>query len=118
MAFTFNRIKLEPVDFGDFTSQPVVTAESRLRLLQIKFEADNLEDHAETLANCFGKDAEKVLSALRENPILNEYVRLQVYLLRGDAGLKQLEELTQKLMEDQVFKAVSDKQDKEANANA
>ena len=118
MAFTYNRIKLEPVDFGDFTSQPVVTAESRLRLSQMELKADNLEDYAETLANCFGNDAEKVLSVLKENPILTEYARLQVYLLRGDAGIKDLEAFTQKFMENQAAKASKAKLNEGADANA
>lgn len=106
MAFDYSQV--EPVNFGDFTSQPIITAEARLRLSNLELRLENLEAAAEVLAKCFGKDAPKVEEFLKRNAIMGEYARLQVYLLQGEDGVKKFEKLQHKLMTEQVDKALEE----------
>lgn len=102
MAFKFSQI--EPVQFGDFVSKPVLTSEARLRLSQAQVTPDNLEDAAQAIAECFGEDSTKVKTFLDANPIMTEYSKLQVYLLQGEKGLRDLEERAKTMMDEQIAK--------------
>lgn len=106
MAFDYSQV--EPVNFGDFTSRPIITAEARLRLSNLELKLDNLEAAAEILARCFGEDTPKVEEFLKRNAMLGEYARLQVYLLQGENGVKKFEKLQHELMTEQVDKALEE----------
>lgn len=89
MALTFN--KLEPVRFGEIVAMPVLSQELKLRVQQLKPEADNMEETRNILSECFGEKSMAVKEFMRENFSNMDYIRLQVYLLNGDKGLEDIE---------------------------
>lgn len=83
--------QLEPVQFGDFTAQPIVNMENMLRLSQINLQtADGRESAVKVMAECFPKDRERVEQFVAGLPVM-ELTRLQAYLIGGQTVLDALE---------------------------
>ena len=102
----FDKLTIEAVQFGDFTATPHVTQEKKLRLAKLKLTASNQEKIMDVLASCFGEDKDTVKEFMRENMMLDDLARLQVYLLRGNAGVADLDARLAKMEDKQLDKAV------------
>lgn len=89
MALSFNG--LQPVTFGGKECMPTKPdAELQLRLQNIKDFNDEADD---VLASAFPNDYDYVRDFLRSNMTLLEKQELQVYLLGGETGLRDMEKL-------------------------
>lgn len=108
MALEIKKIKVEKVLFGDFEATPHMTQEKKLRVSQLKLTAANQEKAMDVLASCFGDDKEVVKEFMKENMFLDDLARLQVYLLRGDAGLAELEARLEKMEDKRLDRALEE----------
>lgn len=106
MALEIKKLKIEAVQFGDFKATPHMTQEKKLRVGQLKLTAGNQEKIMDVLASCFGEDKDTVKEFMCENMMLDDLARLQVYLLRGDAGVADLEARLEKMEDKQLDKAL------------
>lgn len=100
---------LQPVEFGDKAYKPILDADKRLRLSQIKFDTKNATERAEeVMASCFGDDEPIVLDFIRSEMTTQEKQLLQVYLLNGERGLEMYREAYNKVLEEQLAKATQE----------
>lgn len=94
---TFDGIR--PVRFGDKDCMPKVNAEQRLRLQQLKFETEADNEKADKLfAECFPEDKQYVAAFLDEFMTPFEKQQLRAYLISGANGIRILDEVITKAM--------------------
>lgn len=103
---------LQPVEFGDKAYKPILDADKRLRLSQIKFDTKSATEKAEeVMASCFGDDSAIVLDFIRSEMAPIEKQLLSIYLQQGERGLEAYKEAYSKLMAEQLSKAAEENTD-------
>ena len=90
MPLTFNGI--QPVKFGGRDCTPKLDVEIQLRLQNIKVFNEEAD---EVLASAFPNDIEYVRNFLRNNMTILEKEELQIYLIGGETGLRNMDKLMQ-----------------------
>lgn len=105
MALQFNTI--QPVRFGTLEATPKVTTSARMRVQRVKFGGDNLEA-METLAECFGTQADEVLDFMKKNMSTMDLQRLQAYIIGGDAMLETLDRTIDATIKESMKKATNE----------
>lgn len=94
---------LKPVEFGDNAYKPILDADKRLRLSQLKFATNaQIEDADKVLASCFGSSEAEVLDFLRSDMPVAEKQLLQIYLTQGERGLELYDEIRKEAMESKL----------------
>ena len=103
---------LQPVEFGDKAYKPIIDADKRLRLSQIKFDTKaSTEKAEEVMASCFGDESAVVLDFIRSEMAPVEKQLLSIYLQQGERGLEAYKEAYSKLMQEQLAKAAKEDTD-------
>lgn len=80
---------LEPVEFGNISEVPVITAELNLRLGILKFHTvEQITEAKRTLASAFPNNESAILAYMESAHVPTfELVRLQAYLQGGDKAV-------------------------------
>lgn len=105
MSISFS--KIEPVRFGDFEASPLVTAELKLRLAEIKIDAKSDNDEViSVLSRCFPDAQERVREFMRENMYPADLSRLATYLTSGPQGLMRYDQMIEQYEKKQTDKII------------
>ena len=103
---------LQPVEFGDKAFKPIIDADKRLRLSQIKFDTKTATERAEeVMASCFGDNAPIVLDFIRSEMGPQEKQLLSIYLQQGEQGLELWRNAYDKIITEQLAKAQEEAED-------
>ena len=99
---------IQPIKFGDKEYQANLDNEKKLRLQTIKFDtAENIAYADDVLTSCFNEDEAK--NFIREKLSSDDKEVLRTYLVRGETGLNQLSQATDKMIEKYMERAVNEK---------
>lgn len=104
MALHFS--ELEKISFGSLEIVPKMTQELRLRVADLKIKPNTLDKARKVMSECFGEYAEEVNDFMKQNFSQMDFVRLQTYLVQGDAGLEDLNRRMDAIMDKQIEKAL------------
>ena len=98
---------LEPIDFKGKQCEPVIDAEKKLRLQNIKFDTEsNIEKADEVLCSCFEEKYAK--DFIRNKLSTDDKVVIKTYLVGGETAVNRMSDVTNNAIEKYVERAIEE----------